>query len=401
MSGIPAEATRGVERRLEIIRNRPLMTLMLGHFTVDTYAGLLPVLYPLLVHRFTLDLATVGLVSLAYQGMASVVQPLFGWIADRSGTRFIGLALAWTASMFALVGLAPTFPALLVCAALAGLGSGAYHPFGALNAGAVIRDGERNTAMSLYVTGGTFGVALGPLLGIAIFSVLGTRGTLVMFVPGALIALFLLFQLRVTPGKRVQRGGEASGATRAAPMLPMIVVVGVMMSRSWTSSSLQAFIPTWYAQLGYPPAFYGALATTLILAGAVGALAAGHLADRFSRRGVILWSLVATAPLLMLVAQFTGPISFLTLALVGLTAASSGPLLLVLAQQLMRGRAGVASGLVLGLGFVTGAIGIPITGAISDAFGMAGALHAQVLVVVATIALAWFLPDETRVQSQY
>ena len=57
------------------LRNRGLVTLMLGHFTVDSYAGLLPVLYPLLIHRFRLDLATVGLVTLAYSGLAAVSQP--------------------------------------------------------------------------------------------------------------------------------------------------------------------------------------------------------------------------------------------------------------------------------------------------------------------------------------
>src|SRR5579885_2941459 len=104
-----------------LLRNRPLLTLMLGHFTVDMYVGLLPVLYPLLIQKFSVDLRTVGLVSLAYSGMASISQPFFGWLADRYGTRYIGLALIWTASMFSVIGFAPSFPALLALAAVAGL----------------------------------------------------------------------------------------------------------------------------------------------------------------------------------------------------------------------------------------------------------------------------------------
>src|SRR5438105_10520406 len=98
-------------------RNRALVTLMLGHFAVDSYAGLLPVLYPLLIGHFHLDLGTVGLVALAYTGTASISQPLFGAVADRYGTRFTGAALLWTATTFAAVGFAPTFPVLLVIAA--------------------------------------------------------------------------------------------------------------------------------------------------------------------------------------------------------------------------------------------------------------------------------------------
>src|SRR5881397_3065982 len=83
------------------LRDGKLVTLMLGHLTVDSYVGVIPVLYPLLIGRFHLSLATVGLVSLAYGGMAAISQPLFGLIADRFGTRFTGLALAWTAVTFA------------------------------------------------------------------------------------------------------------------------------------------------------------------------------------------------------------------------------------------------------------------------------------------------------------
>src|SRR5258707_11875679 len=72
------------------LRDGKLLTLMLGHLTVDSYAGVIPVLYPILIGRFRLSLATVGLVSLAYSGMAAVSQPLFGVLADRFGTRFTG-----------------------------------------------------------------------------------------------------------------------------------------------------------------------------------------------------------------------------------------------------------------------------------------------------------------------
>src|SRR5512147_476296 len=109
--------------RFAVFRNRPLITLMLGHLTVDTYIGLLPMLYPLLIDRFNLDFKTVGLVSLAYTGTASLAQPFFGWIADRYGTRFIGLALIWTAVLFATVGFASSFPMLLALTAAAGIGS--------------------------------------------------------------------------------------------------------------------------------------------------------------------------------------------------------------------------------------------------------------------------------------
>jgi FSR family fosmidomycin resistance protein-like MFS transporter len=386
-------------RRFAAFRNRPLMTLMLGHLTVDLYVGLLPVLYPLLIDRFALDLKTVGLVSLAYSGVASLAQPIFGWVADRYGTRLIGLALVWTAATFATIGFATSFPLLLLLAGAAGIGSGAYHPFGALNANAVIPDRQRNIAMSIYVTGGTVGVALGPLLGSLLFSALGMRGTALMFLPGIVIAIWLLFQAPIFAQRRRARGIERTTTHPPVPLLPLLAVIGVMMSRAWTMSSLQAFIPTWYKSLGYTAAFYGPLATTLVLASAFGTVGSGSLADAYGRRAVIVGALGLTIPAVLLLAQFTGPVAFLIVALLGISAASTAPLMLIMAQQLMAGRAGVASGMILGLGFITGAIGIPITGALADAYGMPTAIRAQAILVAATIVLACLLPSEARLRA--
>jgi FSR family fosmidomycin resistance protein-like MFS transporter len=397
------ESAVASEPRFAVLRNRPLLTLMLGHFTVDTYSGLLPILYPLLIGRFKLDLATVGFVSLAYSGVASLVQPFFGWIADRYGTRFIGLALIWTATMYATIGFAPTFPVLVLLAGLAGVGSGAYHPLGALNANAVIAERHRNTAMSIYVTGGTLGVALGPIVGAILFTAFGVRGTALMFFPGIGIALWLLFEMRSIALRRPSRTARALAPANTArepvPLVPLIAVIVVMMSRSWTVFGIEAFIPTWYQSLGYDASFYGPLATTVVLASALGTVGSGTLADRYGRKAVIIGSLVVTIPVVLLFAQYTGPVGFVTGALLGLLAASTGPLMLVMGQQLMAGQAGVASGLILGLGFVTGAIGVPIMGALADAFGIQAAMRLQVLVVIATIGVALLLPSEAHLRA--
>jgi FSR family fosmidomycin resistance protein-like MFS transporter len=398
--GITMELNLATSQRLAVFRNRPLLTLMLGHFTVDTYVGLLPMLFPLLIERFSLDFKTVGLVALAYSGMASLAQPLFGWLADRYGTRLIGLALIWTSAIFAILGFVPSFPWLVVLAGAAGLGSGMYHPFGALNASAVIDGRQRNTAMSVYVTGGTLGVAIAPLLGIPLFSYFGSAGTAIMLIPGLGIAAWMLVEMRGAMAKRpALKVTGPQEAPAPIPWAPLLAVIGVMMSRTWTVHSLEAFIPTWYKSLGYSASFYGPLATTVVLASAFGTIGVGSLADRFGRKTLIIGSLILTIPILFLFAQFPGPLAFVTGTLVGFSAASTGPLMLVMAQQLMAKRAGVASGLILGLGFITGAIGVPITGALADAFGFSIAIQLQIVLVAATIAIAWFLPGETDLEA--
>src|SRR4029077_11960964 len=220
----------------DFLRDGKLVTLMLGHLTVDSYVGVIPVLIPILIGRFELNLATVGLISLAYSGTAAVSQPLFGVIADRYGTRLTGVALAWAAITFALVGFVPTFPLLVALACASGIGSGAFHPFGALDVRALLPKRRRSGGMSIYVTAGTGGVALGPLIGIFVFSLFGLHGTGLLVIPGIVTGAYLLWRMRGVAAPSAAARKVAAGARQAVPMLALVAVIGVMMSRSWTVS---------------------------------------------------------------------------------------------------------------------------------------------------------------------
>jgi len=215
----------------EFLRNGKLLTLMLGHFTVDSYVGVIPVLYPLLIGRFHLSLATVGLVSLAYGGMAAISQPLFGLLADRFGTRLTGLALTWTAVTFAVVGFVDSFPLLLALALASGLGSGAFHPLGALDVRGLLPTWRRSLGMSVYVTAGTVGVAAGPLIGILLFGACGVHGTGFLVLPGLVTGGYLLWRMRGGAGA-VKTAARRGGMATPVPVFALAVVIGVMMSRS-------------------------------------------------------------------------------------------------------------------------------------------------------------------------
>jgi FSR family fosmidomycin resistance protein-like MFS transporter len=134
--------------------------------------------------------------------------------------------------------------------------------------------------------------------------------------------------------------------------------------------------------------------TTLVLSSALGTVGCGALADRFGRKAVIMASLLVSIPVVALYVLLPGPLGFVWAVLVGFLAASTGPLTLMLAMELMAGRAGLASGLILGLAFVTGAIGVPVTGAVADKIGLQAALGLQVAVVAVTILVALVLPSE-------
>ncbi|MBO0746253.1 MAG: MFS transporter [Candidatus Dormibacteraeota bacterium] len=386
---------------LDAMRNGRLLAVLFGHMTVDSYVGVLPILYPVLIGRFHVNLATVGLLSLFYTGVASLSQPFFGAVADRIGTRLIGGAMLWSAAWFAVLGFTPTFFTFVLAAGIAGLGSGFFHPLGAVTVRHALPARGRNVAMALYTSGGTVGVALGPLIGATVLALLGIHGTILLLLPGVACSAFLFVWMRGAGRSAPRRArpatpapAAASGVHRALPLIPLVATVLMMMSRSWTTVTLEAFIPTWYHSLGYQSWFYAPLATTVVLASAVGAVGCGSLADRFGRRAVIIGSLILTMPAVLLFALFPGPQGFVTGALVGLTAASTAPLMLMMAQELLLDRAGLASGLVLGVGFFAGAIGVPITGMVADAIGLRNAMLFQLVIVVLSLPLALLLPTE-------
>lgn len=379
--------------------NAALLTLMLGHFTNDMLGGVLTLLLPTMKERFDLSNAAVGLVPLAYTGMASLTQPLFGFVSDRYGRRwFASAALLWAAAFVALYGFAPSYPALLAFAALAGVASGAYHPLGASNASIVAEDRYRNVAMSLYTVGGTSGYALGPLVAVGLLALFGARGTALLLVPAAAVAALLLSQMRVV--EKVRRARQASAGTAAAGERPawgpLGRVMAVAMLRSWVFLSVIQFIPIWYDDLGFGRGFYGPLVTTIILSGAVGTLIGGALADRLGQRRIVVVSLALAIPALLLFAGLPGRYALLTGALFGLACDASLSVTLVMAQRLVPGRVGVTSGVILGLGFITGGIGVPITGRLADAVGIQAALMSLGVLAAIGSLVALTIPREAE-----
>ena len=175
-------------------------------------------------------------------------------MVDRFGTRFTGLALCWTALTFSLVGFVSSFPLLLLLALASGIGSGAFHPLGALDVRALLPRWRRSAGMSVYVTAGTVGVAIGPLIGILVFGAFGIHGTGVLIIPGLITGGYLLWRMRGRIEKVTSSARSVSTGARV-PVFALAVVIGVMMSRSWTVNVFQAFTPTWYKQLGYGPEF--------------------------------------------------------------------------------------------------------------------------------------------------
>jgi FSR family fosmidomycin resistance protein-like MFS transporter len=388
--------------------NRALLTLMAGHFTVDLLGGVLTVTYPLLRDRFSLDLAAIGLVATLFTASFSLSQPLFGYVIDRFDTRYLaGAAVAWMALFVALLGLAPSYPVLLILAVLAGLGSGAYHPQGATGAIAVTGGRRANTVISLYTIGGTSGYSLGPLIGAALLALFGLNGPAAILPFALAVALWLTIELGWRGQLRRPQAAttdvrRAGGVEERAPIRwkTLLAVLGVVMLRSWTFLVLVTFIPFLYRGYGYDSRFYSPLLFAVIIAGSAGTFCGGLVADRVGRLPVIVGSLLLLGPAIWLFLRFPGPAAFPLGILMGFIGDSSLSATFTLAQDQIPGRVGMISGIILGIGFVTGGVGVSLTGALADRVGLLTALALLPLLLLLALVLTLFLPRGERVRAR-
>ena len=375
------------------LANRALLALMTGHFVNDMFAAVLPMVYPIAKEEFGVSNADVGFLTLAYTASSSLLQPFFGHFSDRWHPRWLAPAiLAWSTVWVSSYGLADSYWVLFAVAALAGVGSGAYHPLGASAAARVSDPRVRNTALSLYTVGGTSGFALGPLLAVAMFGWFGARGSLAFLLPGAIGVTLLALQMGHVVRSNAQRAATAADAG-PVPYRSLARVVGVVMLRSWSFTGLVQFVPIWYDDMGYGGGTYGSLTTSMIAAGVVGTLLGGAFADRIGGKRIIVVTQLLCIPAILGFVQFPGVAAFAFGALFGLFSDSSLSVTLTAAQRLLPGRTGIASGVILGLGFITSGIGVPVPGFVGDRAGIDVALASLTLLCLGAAALAWTTSD--------
>ena len=168
-----------------------LAALSMCHLLNDMMQSLLPSIYPILKDTYRLDFGQIGLITLAFQLTASLLQPLVGIITDRKPLPYssaIGMGLSVVG--LALLATAHSYPILLAAAACIGIGSSIFHPESSRIA-RLASGGRHGFAQSLFQVGGNVGSAIGPLLAALIILPNG-QGSVAWFMVAGLVAMALL-----------------------------------------------------------------------------------------------------------------------------------------------------------------------------------------------------------------
>lgn len=377
-----------------------LFAISVSHLLNDSIQALIPAIYPLLKTKLQLSFSQVGLITLAFQLTASLLQPFLGFYTDRHPKPY-SLACGMASSLVGLVLLsqADSFLVVVLAAALVGLGSSVFHPE-ASRVARLASGGRYGFAQSFFQVGGNAGSALGPLLA-ALIVVPRGQTAILWFCLAALTGIIVLTRVgRWYQADLVRRRRRTAQSLPATVRLPRVrvgyalaILVALLFSKYFYLASLSSYY-TFYLiekfQLSVRESqFYLFL---FLAAVALGTLVGGPIGDRFGRKHLIWLSILGVAPFTLILPYaslfWTGALS----VAIGLILASAFSAILVYAQELMPGNVGAVAGLFFGIAFGMGGIGSAILGYTADRTGIEYVFHVCSFLPLIGL-LAVFLPN--------
>jgi FSR family fosmidomycin resistance protein-like MFS transporter len=349
-----------------------LAGISFSHFLNDTMQSLIASVYPILKDNYALDFAQIGLITLAFQFTASLLQPLVGHFTDKKAQPFsLSIGMASTFFGLLLLSVAHHYLVILAAAAMIGLGSAVFHPESARIA-RLASGGRYGFAQSVFQLGGSFGTSMGPVLAALIVVPFG-QGSIAWFSSIAFIAIVLLWriglwyrpQIKARKTAPVARDSQAPSGRRV--LVALAVLVALLFSKQLYVSSLSSYyifylidkfdVSTQAAQI---------YLFVFLAANAVGAFFGGPLGDRFGRKIVIWFSIVGALPFTLALPHVGLTASAVLSVIIGLIISSTTSSIIVFAQELVPHRFGLISGVFFGVAFGIGGLGAAVLGKLAD-----------------------------------
>lgn len=383
---------------------RYIYLLAMGHFFCDIAMGALPAILPFFIAAYGMDYKDVGGLMFASSFLSSVIQPLFGWMADRQSKNYfmpLGILLAGVA--MGITGLMTDYWFIFAAVMLSGVGSAVFHPEATCMVNKVAGE-KRGTALSIFSVGGNAGFAVGPVIAIAAVGAFGLRGTSVLCFLAVLMAAMLMFFVPQMKDK-IQRqvAGKYDGAVRGmagrkndwnafSRLLLLVICTSIAVC------GLRSFIPLyWVDVMQQSPTAAGSALTLLFAFGVITTLVGGLLADRFGYLKIVRVSYILLAVSVALLSQTKSPlVGYLLLVPMGFAMFAPFSSVVVLGQMYLARSIGFASGVTMGLFFSVGGLIIPLIGSFADEQGLM--LTMQLLAAFAALAAgaAFLLPAGTK-----
>ncbi|MFI0842735.1 MFS transporter [Mesorhizobium sp. IMUNJ 23232] len=353
-----------------------ILAVSFCHMLNDIMQSLLAAIYPMLKSDFGLSFWQIGMLTLAFQVTASLLQPLVGIYTDKRPLPY-SLTLGMGSSMIGLFLLATahTYWMLVVGACFIGVGSSIFHPESSRVA-RLASGGRFGLAQSLFQVGGNFGQALGPLLAAFIVVPMG-QGSVGYFSVAAMLGMVILWRVGNWYGSHLRAAAKRPKAPisvnlpRRTIMLALVVLTLLTFSKNIYTASISSYY-TFYVieRFGVDVQMSQYLLFVFLGATALGTVLGGPIGDRFGAKFVIWFSILGVLPFTLALPYVDLTWTIILSGIIGLILASAFPAIVVFAQELLPGRVGMVAGIFFGFAFGMGGIAAAVLGVLADAKGI-------------------------------
>jgi FSR family fosmidomycin resistance protein-like MFS transporter len=377
------------------INKKAIFALFLIHFIGDFFQSFIRPMLPVLADKFSLSLTQVGMITGIATFMAFLIQPIFGYLADRYRTRLILLIGSLVGAIcIPLAGIAPYFGIVLLLIGMGSISSAIYHPTAA---GMVSAHAGRRTglSMSIFGLGGTLAFALGPVVFAGYITLWGLH-RLPYLTPVGLSVFVLLFVLIPASDGKSLTQRDFMGSLRESigeVWKPVVTIWAIAFSRAFVEQTLLTFMPVLTASEGHSLVSVGSILSLFTVGGSVSAIVSGHLVDRIGYKPVYLFSFALSSPCMLLFIHGSGwkmyPMAFLCGFLLLATLFPA----LALAQKIAPKGRSLVSSIVMGLALGTAGIMMPFAGMMADVFGIRTVLSYLAFIPLAALFLIRNLPE--------
>ncbi|WML56983.1 MFS transporter [Neobacillus sp. PS2-9] len=383
-----------------------LFIIGLCHLLNDAIQAVIPAMFPILEKSMGLSFTQLGIIAFSLNMVSSVMQPLVGFVTDKKPMPY-ALPIGLTFTLVGILGLgfASNFAWIVLAVVFIGLGSAVFHPEGSRVA-YMAAGNRRGLAQSIYQVGGNTGQALAPLITALILVPLGQRGASWFTIVAALAVILLIYiagwynqRLNQSPktakGKRT--GLDQKDGLSKEVKNTIVFILLLIFARTWYTSGMTNFY-TFYAikEYGLTIKQSQLFLFAFLVSGAIGTFFGGPLSDRFGKKQIISFSMLATVPFSFLIPYVPPTIAFIFLIFTGFILMTSFSVTVVYAQELVPGKIGTMSGLTVGLAFGMGAIGSVGLGYLADWIGLQSMITwLGVLPLLGLIA--FLLPSDQKV----
>jgi MFS transporter, FSR family, fosmidomycin resistance protein len=373
-----------------------------SHFLNDTMQSLIPSVYPILKASYALDFAQIGMITLAFQFTASLLQPAIGYLTDRKPQPFsLALGMGFTFFGLLLLSVAQQYLIILVAASLVGLGSAVFHPESARIA-RLASGGRYGFAQSVFQVGGSAGTAIGPLLAAMIVVPLG-QPSIAWFSSIALVAIVVLWRIghwykpQITTKKVAPIHAHPDAPSSRRVMMALAVLAALLFSKQLYVASLSSYYIFYLIdKFGVSTQAAQVYLFIFLAANAAGAFFGGPLGDRIGRKYVIWFSILGALPFTLALPYAGLFASAVLTVIIGFVFSSATTSIIVFAQELMPHRFGMISGVFIGLAFGIGGLGAAVLGRVADHTSIAFVYQLCALLPAIGL-LAVFLPKLPKI----